>query len=284
MSSFNVFTRSSARTARGRRAFQREDRAIQGVIYLTTYNAILARRNIDAENRLAGARADQYVADHPELPMNPPSAPAGGPPSAPAAASLLADAPAVILHSIASSLRAPAAWGDRRRIVSGRIQLSRQAPGAPLREPAPPRTPPSPIRRGPLFPPAAQRSLGRLFADIDINPPSSPQYEPVSPREDPPTPSYCDPSYSPTSPASRVESPRQAPPANPVQDYLPVPDYLQELRELTVARSTHRRRLLEAHRRRLLRSLSPRGAISTSRTALHTFRSTSQLKAPRRIP
>lgn len=158
----------------------------------------------------------------------PPSSPVGGPPSAPAGGPVLADAPAAVLQSIASSHGAPVAWGDRRRFVSGRIQLS--APGAPLRAPAPPHTPPSPVRRGPLdFPPAAQRSLGSLFADIDINPinPPSPQYEPVSPREDPPTPSYCDPSYSPTPPASRPESPQQAPPSNPVQDYL------QELRELT---------------------------------------------------
>ena len=162
----------------------------------------------------------------------PPSSPVGGPPSAaaPAVRPVLVDAPATVLHSIASSLRAPVAWGDRRPIASGRIELSRQAPGAPPRAPAPPHTPPSPVRRGPLvFPSAAQRSLGSLFAGIDINPvnPPSPQYEPVSPREDPPTPSYCDPSYSPTPPASRPESPQQAPPSNPVQDYL------QELRELT---------------------------------------------------
>lgn len=67
------------------------------------------------------------------------------------------------------------------------IEPVRVAPGAPLRPPADPRTPPRGGRR-------------LVFESPQQDPPSSPQYEPVSPQSTPSTPAYCDPSYSPTPP------------------------------------------------------------------------------------
>ncbi len=70
------------------------------------------------------------------------------------------------------------------------IEPIRVAPGAPLRPPADPHTPP----RG------GRRLVFESPQQDPTEPPSSPQYEAVSPRSTPSTPAYCDPSYSPTPP------------------------------------------------------------------------------------